>query len=90
MRIGQIDRSGFEWLRDGSATPTHWIANVADIEVCTAREWIRIGRSLGKLPDTADAFSTGAVSCTKVRALTRVAQPETETELIAIAMRERR
>ena len=58
--------------------------------MCTAREWIRIGRSLGKLPATADAFSTGAISYTKVRALTRVAQPEIETELVAIAMHERR
>ena len=75
-----------EWLVDGAPTPAHWIAAVADIEVSTAREWIRIGRALQELPATADAFARSALSYSKVRALTRIATPQTEAELIDLAM----
>ena len=27
-----------EWAHDGSPTPAHWLAAVADVETCTARE----------------------------------------------------
>lgn len=37
------------WTLNGSSTAAHWIAAVADIETCTAREWIRIGR--GETPE---------------------------------------
>ena len=35
-----------EWALDGSPTAAHWLAAVADVETCTTREWIRIGRCL--------------------------------------------
>ena len=38
-----------EWARDGSPTAAHWLAAIADVETCTAREWIRVGRSLRSL-----------------------------------------
>jgi len=74
-----------EWVLDGSLTAAHWLAAVADVETCTTREWIRIGRLLRTLPATADAFSTRRLSYTKVRTLTRIATPTNETELVAIA-----
>jgi hypothetical protein len=39
-----------EWMATGAVSAAHWIARVADIEVCTAREWIRVGRRLRTLP----------------------------------------
>ena len=33
-----------EWILTGSPTPAHWLAIIADVEPCTTREWIRIGR----------------------------------------------
>ncbi|MDA3040229.1 MAG: hypothetical protein O3C27_12030, partial [Actinomycetota bacterium] len=45
---------GYEWARDGSATPAHWLAAVADVETCTAREWVRVGRALRSLHASAD------------------------------------
>ncbi len=75
-----------EWMLDGSPTAAHWIADVADIEVCTAREWIRIGRCLETLPATADAFANGGLSYSKVRTLTRIAEPDNEEELVGIAV----
>ena len=74
-----------EWVLDGSPTAAHWLAAVADVEACTTREWIRIGRLLRSLPATADAFQTGRLSYTKVRTLTRIATTDNETELVAIA-----
>ena len=44
----ELDQSG-EWALDGSPTCAHWIASVLDIEVSTAREWLRIGRALHDL-----------------------------------------
>ena len=74
-----------EWILDGSPTAAHWLADVADVEACTTREWIRIGRLLRSLPATADAFETRRLSYTKVRALTRIATKENETELVTLA-----
>jgi len=75
-----------EWAADGSPTPAHWLAAMADVETCTAREWIRIGRQLEQLPAIGAAFADGTLSYSKVRALTRVADPDNETELLALAM----
>ncbi len=75
-----------EWILTGSPTAAHWLAIVADVEPCTAREWIRIGRLLQTLPTIADAFRNREISYSKVRALTRLATPENEHELLTIAM----
>lgn len=74
-----------EWAAAGVPTSAHWIAGVADIEVCTAREWIRVGRRLRSLPQITDAFERGDISYTKVRVLTRLATSTNEPALLAIA-----
>ena len=74
-----------EWVLTGSPTPAHWLAIIADVEPCTAREWIRIGRQVKTLPATADALRTRAISYSKVRTLTRLATAENEAELLDIA-----
>lgn len=76
-----------EWASAGSPTAAHYLADLADIEVCTAREWIRVGRRLRELPATADAFASRRISYAKARALTRFATPDNELELLAIADR---
>ena len=77
---------GIEWAIAGSPTPAHWLAAVAEVEACTAREWIRIGRVLRGLSASADAFASGRLSYAKVRTLTRVATPENEAELVELAL----
>jgi len=74
-----------EWLLTGSPTAAHWLAIIADVEPCTTREWIRIGRKLADLPAIADAFKTRAISYSKVRTLTRLATSDNEHELLDIA-----
>lgn len=75
-----------EWMATGAASAAHWIAAVADIEVCTAREWVRVGRRLRSLTVVADLFEADELSYSKVRALSRVATPDNERELAAIAV----
>ena len=76
---------GGVWALDGSPTAAHWLAAVADVETCTTREWIRIGRLLPTLPAIAQAFATGEISYSKVRVLTRIAEPPNENGLLDIA-----
>jgi hypothetical protein len=82
--VAALDDSG-EWAADGAITCAHWIADHLDVESCTAREWLRIGRCLRALPLTAAAFADRRLSYSKIRALTRVATPENEAALIDIA-----
>ena len=42
--IGAIDHSNV-WIADGATSAAAWVAAVLDIETCTAREWVRIGRA---------------------------------------------
>ena len=74
-----------EWLLDGSTSAAAWLADVADVETATAREWVRIGRCLRSLPASADAFAEGVLSYSKIRTLTRIATTDNETELVALA-----
>jgi hypothetical protein len=74
-----------EWKQDRSPTAAHWIAERLDVEVCTAREWIRVGRKLTALPALDAAFHERDLSYSKVRALSRFATPDNETELIELA-----
>lgn len=84
--VHALDESG-EWALDGAATCAHWIADALDMEVSTAREWLRIGRLLIELPIINNAFAAGRLSYSKVRTLTRLATPENEAELCDLAAR---
>ena len=74
-----------EWAVTSAVSAAHWIASVADIEVCTAREWIRVGKRLRSLPLIAALFDADELSYSKVRTLSRLATPENEAQLAAIA-----
>ena len=75
-----------EWIVAGSPTPAHHLAALADVEPCTAREWIRVGKRVRGLPTIAERFVSGVLSYSKVRALIGVATPENEAELADLAM----
>ena len=74
-----------EWVLDGAPTAASWLSDIADVETCTTREWIRIGRCLAVLHASAAAFEAGELSYSKIRTLTRVATVENEAELVALA-----
>ncbi|MGY1641377.1 hypothetical protein ACI782_09620 [Geodermatophilus sp. SYSU D00703] len=52
----------------------------------TAREHVRVARALIVPPRIGAAFAAGRLPYSKVRALTRVAEPETEAELLEFAL----
>src|SRR5437870_3341016 len=62
-----------------------WLAWRVGLALGPAREWVRVARALGNLPLLAQALARGEISYSKVRAVTRVATPETEERLLAVA-----
>lgn len=84
--LGAFDaRDG--WTATGALSCAHWLAELLDIELCTAREQVRTARALRGLPRVREAFEAGGLSYAKVRQLTRVATPENEHEALVIAER---
>src|SRR3990172_686427 len=59
-----------------------WLSWRVGLDLGTAREKVRVARALGTLPGLAQALARGELSYAKVRALTRVATPETEERLL--------
>ena len=88
--IGELDR------RDGWADPldnngfrscAHWLSWRVGHSLGTARQYVRIARALPELPLVCEAFGRGEVSYSKVRAITRIATPESEEQWLGIARR---
>ncbi len=63
----------------------HWLNWKCGIDLGAARERVRVARALGELPEITASFAAGQLSYSKVRALTRVATPETEAALLDMA-----
>src|SRR5438093_4370328 len=61
-----------------------WLSWRIGLDLGAAREKVRVARALGVLPRLANALARGELSYAKVRALTRVATPETEERLLAV------
>jgi Domain of unknown function (DUF222) len=61
-----------------------WLSWRVGLDLGAARERVRVARALGTLPTLAEALARGELSYAKVRALTRVATPETEARLLAV------
>ena len=61
-----------------------WLSWRVGLDLGAARERVRVARALGTLPRLAQALARGELSYAKVRALTRVATPETEARLLAV------
>src|SRR5437867_2455320 len=61
-----------------------WLSWRVGLDPGAARERVRTARALGTLPRLAQALARGEISYAKVRAVTRVAKPETEEQLLAV------
>ncbi|HMH50668.1 MAG TPA: DUF222 domain-containing protein [Candidatus Acidoferrum sp.] len=68
----------------GFRSCAHWLSWRVGLDRGAAREHVRVARALGALPRLANALARGELSYAKVRALTRVATPETEERLLAL------
>ena len=82
--IADFDRRrGYEL--DGHRSCAHWLAFRTGIDMGAAREKVRTARVLVGLPATGEAMARGELSFSKVRALTRVATPDNEADLVELA-----
>src|SRR2546430_8749935 len=68
----------------GFRSCAHWLNWRVGLDLGAARERVRVARVLGTLPLLARALAKGELCYAKVRALTRVATPETEARLLAV------
>jgi hypothetical protein len=68
----------------GFRSCAQWLSWRVGLDLGAARERVRVARALGALPRLAEALARGELSYAKVRALTRVATPETEARLLAV------
>src|ERR1700681_2496477 len=94
-RAAQVSAATFELLavlRDfderggwdsGFRSCAHWLCWRLGLDPGAAREKVRVARALGALPLLSAAMRRGEISYSKVRALTRIATPANEQELLA-------
>jgi hypothetical protein len=83
-KIGLFDAAE-GWAKEGAVSCAHWLSWRIGLAPGAAREKVRVARALKALPKTSKSFEQGKLSYSKVRAMTRVATPENEELLIAIA-----
>jgi hypothetical protein len=62
-----------------------WLSWQVGLDIRAAREKVRVARSLDQFPSISAAMATGALSYSKVRAITRIATPQCEQALVEMA-----
>ena len=70
---------------DGFVSCAHWLNWRTGLNLGAAREKVRVARALATLTLISEAMSRGEISYSKVRALTRVATPDSEAALLGAA-----
>jgi hypothetical protein len=73
-----------EGWANGFRSCAEWLSWRVGLDPGAARERVRVARALPGLPRLAEALARGELSYAKVRALTRVATPETEERLLQV------
>ena len=74
------------WAAVGVLSCAHWLAWRCGLSPGAAREKVRVARALTDLPSVRRAFAAGRLSYSQVRAITRVATPEDEEQLVQWAL----
>jgi hypothetical protein len=74
------------WAQWGCRSCADWLSLRCGVAPGAAREQVRVARHLTELALVREAFATGALSYSKARAITRVATPENEAELLELAL----
>jgi hypothetical protein len=76
--LAEFDARG-GWCGDGIRSCAHWLSWRAGMNLRTAVEHLRVAHALQHLPRITEAFATGRISYSKVRAITRVTGSDTAT-----------
>ena len=85
VKVREFDEEEL-WAGPGLMSCAHWLNWKCGIGMNAAREKVRVARALKDLPKISAAFESGKVSYSKVRAMTRVANEESEDYLLNIAL----
>ena len=83
VMIHEFDKR--EGWGQGCMSCAHWLNWRTGLAMGAAREKVRVAHALAELPRLSEAVRRGALSYSKVRALTRIAVPETEERLLNFA-----
>jgi Domain of unknown function (DUF222)/HNH endonuclease len=83
--LGEFDARDGWWEWHGVRSCVEWVSWQCSLDPRSAREHLRVARRLRDLPRTREAFRAGELSYSKVRALTRVADTDSEDELLQLA-----
>jgi hypothetical protein len=82
--LAEFDRSG-KWGPWECKSAAHWLSWRCGVDLASAWEQLRVARRLGELPTITGAFGNGELSWYQVRALAKIATPETDASLLDIA-----
>jgi Domain of unknown function (DUF222) len=85
LLIREFD-AGLGWLQQGARSCAHWLSWRIGLDLGAAREKVRVARALESLPRISESMSKGEISYSKVRAVTRVATPDNEEQLLTVAL----
>jgi hypothetical protein len=82
--VGEYDQAeGFkQW---GMSSTAAWLSWHCGVGMNAARAQVRVARVMRSYPALVEAFAAGRLSFSKVRAITRIVTPDTETTLIGWA-----
>ena len=83
LRLLKVYDAEERW--QGFRSCAHWLSWRTGISLGPAREKMRVARALPSLSLIPEAFARGELSYSKVRALTRIADPANEAELLDFA-----
>jgi len=79
------ERAG--WLKWGLHNCAEWLHYYCDFSMNASREKVRVAHALKVLPGISASFSSGDLSYSKVRAMTRAAGRYNEEELLSFALK---
>ena len=82
--IGEFDALD-GWCAAGCSSYAEWLSYRIGMTLGPARERVRVARALRELPSISAEMKSGQLSWCKVRAITRVATPESDEEWVDLA-----
>jgi hypothetical protein len=74
------------WAGVGIRSCAHWLSRRCGISTRTGYDHLRVAHALERLPALRHAFAAGRLSYSKVRAIARVAEPDTDEEWVRQAL----
>lgn len=82
--VGEVDARE-AWGGPGVTSCAHWLSWSCGLGLVAARAYVRVARALRTLPRVRREFAAGQLSYAKVRAITRVADADSEDDLVDLA-----